>query len=283
MKLIKAGSIPSMFLIGLALFCLACAPAPTPPASPPAPPQPVSTPAAQEQPAGPKPVTPPADAAPAKKVTVQYLGHSCFYITSSGGFRVITDPYGQGMWGYKLTFSPIVEEADVVTVSHQHWDHNNVEAVKGQPVKVEEPGSVKVKDVVFKVIPAWHDMNKTNPDNIVTFTIDGVRFCHLGDLGAKLDSKQLAEIGAVDVLFVPVGGGGFALNATRATEVSKELNPRIIIPMHFKTAKTGFEIDSVDLFLEGKTNARRAGSSILEITANKLPADSQIVVLDAAK
>jgi L-ascorbate metabolism protein UlaG (beta-lactamase superfamily) len=208
---------------------------------------------------------------------IKYLGHACFLITSDDGTRIITDPYETTQ---DLTYGEIRESADVVTVSHEHGDHNNVAAVGGNPQAVRESASVKGID--FKGIPSYHDNSggtKRGANTIFCFEVDGIRLCHLGDLGHMLTDKQTAELGKVEVLFVPVGGV-FTIDAGTATEVCGQLNPRVIIPMHFKTPKSFPVIAAVEEFLQGKTNVSQPDTSEAEF--GTLPETTQVMVLKPA-
>ncbi len=137
---------------------------------------------------------------------IEYLAHACFMITSEAGIKIITDPYAVGG---DLNFGEIKESADIVTVSHGHFDHNNVAAVRGNPELVKGAVATDIKGMPFKGIPAYHDeaTGKTRGANtIFCFKVDGIRICHLGDLGHQLDDKQVADLGTVDILLIPVGG-----------------------------------------------------------------------------
>lgn len=207
---------------------------------------------------------------------IKWLGHASFLITSAGGTRIITDPY---IVGSGLKYGEIKESADVVSVSHDHFDHNNVAAVGGSPQVVK--GTAEAKGVKFAGVATYHDASqgKERGDNtIISMDVDGVTVCHLGDLGHPLSDKEVADIGKVDVLLVPVGGF-FTIDAKTATEVCNKLNPKVIIPMHFKTDKCDFPIASVDDFLEGKQGVTKADSSEVEYTPGQLPETTEIVVL----
>src|SRR5512136_1846542 len=161
-------------------------------------------------------------------MNIKSLGHACFLIASRGGLRVITDPYTVGGG---IDYSPVKETADVVTVSHDHGDHNNVSAVQGKPEVVKGGGTKTVKGVQFKGIATSHDASQgteRGSNTVFCFTIDDLRLCHLGDLGHVLSPGQVAQIGAVDILFVPVGGF-FTIDATVATRVCDQLKPRVTI------------------------------------------------------
>lgn len=214
---------------------------------------------------------------------VKWLGHACFLITSESGLKIITDPYIQERG---IKYSPIDESADIVTVSHDHFDHNNVAAVKGNPEVVTGSGTKTVKGIQFKGVATHHDETKGSQrgDNVVfCFSIDGIKVCHLGDLGHRLSKQEITEIGAVDILLVPVGGF-FTIDAKTATQVCEDLKPKVIIPMHFKTAKcVDFPITQVDDFLAGKPNVKRLNSSETDFKASQLPETTEIVVLQPAR
>jgi L-ascorbate metabolism protein UlaG (beta-lactamase superfamily) len=212
---------------------------------------------------------------------IKYLGHATFVITSNRGVKIITDPYETGP---DLTYGEITESADIVTVSHGHHDHNNVAAVKGNPEVVSRAGRSVVKGIEFNGVASYHDEagGRLRGGNIIfCFEVDGVRVCHLGDLGHRLDDKQLKELGSVDVLLIPVGGN-YTVDAKVATEVCNQLKPRVVIPMHYRTEKGLAGISGVEGFLSGKANVSRPGSSQAEFKPGELPATGQIIVLKPA-
>ncbi|MCX6000768.1 MAG: MBL fold metallo-hydrolase [Chloroflexi bacterium] len=212
---------------------------------------------------------------------VKWLGHACFLITSDDGLRVITDPYTPGG---PIRYGNIGEAADVVTVSHKHGDHDNVGAIGGRPEIVDAPGLRKVKGIDFRGIATYHDEvggRQRGPNVVVCFTLDGIRVCHLGDLGHQLDSVSIAEIGKVEILFVPVGGL-YTIDALVAAKVCESLNPRVVMPMHYKNAKCGYPIAGVDEFLRGRTNTRRLDVSETEFKRNALPSVMETFVLTHA-
>jgi L-ascorbate metabolism protein UlaG (beta-lactamase superfamily) len=212
---------------------------------------------------------------------VKYLGHSAFVITSDAGLKIITDPYTRSS---SLTYSEITESADIVTVSHEHSDHCNTAVVRGSPQVVRGAGRSTVKGIEFSGIASYHDEagGRMRGNNIIfCFEVDGVRVCHLGDLGHLLDDGQLKEMGDVDILFIPVGGN-YTIDARAASQVCSQLKPRVIMPMHYKTEKGIPGIVGVDEFIEGKDNVSRLDSSEIEFKREKLPPPSQIMVLKPA-
>ncbi|MFH1087927.1 MAG: MBL fold metallo-hydrolase [Chloroflexota bacterium] len=212
---------------------------------------------------------------------VKWLGHASFLITSQEGTRIITDPY-KVVGG--LSYDPVNESADIVTVSHEHGDHNNTAGVAGNPDLVKGPGVTHARGIEFQGIAAYHDASQgkeRGPDTIFCFTVDGIRLCHLGDLGAPLSTEQVKEIGKVDIVMLPVGGF-YTIDAAVASSTLEALNPRVALPMHYKTDKCSYPIAGVDDFLKGKKNVRRPGSTEVELTADNLPRASEIIVLQHA-
>ncbi|MBM3142170.1 MAG: MBL fold metallo-hydrolase [Chloroflexi bacterium] len=212
---------------------------------------------------------------------LKWLGHSCFLITSETGLRIITDPYPQGSG---LNYSPINEAADIVTVSHDHFDHNNISAVSGKPEVITGNGVKNVKGIQFKGIATHHDESQgkeRGTNTIFCFSVDGIKLCHLGDLGHRLSKEQIAEIGALDILFIPIGGV-FTIDAKMASTVSDDLKPKVVIPMHCKTHKCDWPLNTIEDFLAGKKNVKKLNSSETEFKAGRLPEATEIMVLQPA-
>jgi L-ascorbate metabolism protein UlaG (beta-lactamase superfamily) len=192
---------------------------------------------------------------------------------------IVTDPFkGIGIPEPKAA-------ADVVLCSHSHQDHNNVKPVLGREGQALESfvGSKKVKGITIKGIAAFHDEatgSKRGKNSMYTFNIDGVQFCHLGDLGHELSSAIAEEIGKVDVLFVPVGGY-FTIGPEAASRVCEQLEPKIVIPMHYRTPELSSMFDllkTVDDFLSEKKNIERTKGPIVDIEKDKLPKETTIIV-----
>jgi len=212
---------------------------------------------------------------------IRWLGHSCFLITSKDGTRVITDPYAVGGG---INYSPIKETADIVVVSHVHGDHSNVSAVQGKPEVIKGGGTKNAQGIQFRGIASYHDNfqgTQRGPNTIFCFTIDDIKLCHLGDLGHVLSPGQVTEIGAVDILFVPVGGF-YTINALVASQVCDQLKPKVALPMHFRTPRCAMPIAGVEDFLKGKKNVRKVGGSEANFERERLPAATEIVLLQPA-
>lgn len=212
---------------------------------------------------------------------VKWLGHASFLITSDKGTRIITDPYKTGGG---INYGEIKESADIVTISHEHGDHNNAGAVSGQPKVFKGGTPVEIKGVKLTGVSTYHDENKgkdRGSNTIVCMEMDSLRLCHLGDLGHQLSPQEIAQIGKVDVLLIPVGGF-FTINAIVATEVSTKLRPKVIIPMHFKNDRCGYPIVGVEEFIKNKENVITATASEVEFKVDKLPGAIQVIVLKPA-
>jgi len=215
---------------------------------------------------------------------IKWYGHSAFLITSDQGVKIITDPYESGAYGGQLAYGKIKDQSDIALTSHDHADHNDTKSLQGSPQIVKGSVSKTVKGISFKGISTYHDSSKGSErgtNTIFTFSVDGIRVCHLGDLGHILSEKELAEIGPVDILLIPVGGY-FTIDSKEATRVAEQLKAKVLIPMHFKTEKCGFPIAPVEDFLKGKENSRRPGTSEVAFDKTTLPHQMEVVVLEHA-
>ncbi|MDI7261185.1 MAG: MBL fold metallo-hydrolase [Thermodesulfobacteriota bacterium] len=215
---------------------------------------------------------------------IKYYGHAAFLITSDKGVKIILDPYEPGAFGGQLSYGKINDQADIAITSHDHADHNDIKSLPGSPQVVKGSGPKTVKGISIRGIATYHDPSKGSErgtNTIFVLNVDGIRVCHLGDLGHILSEKELAEIGSVDILLIPVGGF-FTIDPQEATRVAEQVRPKILIPMHFKTEKVGFPIVPVEDFLKGKPNPKRSGKSELAFDQGTLPQQMEIVVLEHA-
>ena len=209
---------------------------------------------------------------------INWLGHACFRLKGKD-VVLITDPYDKPV-GYNLGRP----QANIVTMSHDHHDHNNAAAIAGNPKLVKGPGEYEIKNVFIKGITTFHDAEdgKARGRNTAyTISIDDVTVCHLGDLGHVLTQGQAEELDGVDVLLVPVGGT-YTINAAQAAEVVSILEPKIVIPMHFQTEvlTLGKTLDSVEKFLKEMGQPGVEVQPKLVVTRGSLPDETQVVVLD---
>ena len=212
---------------------------------------------------------------------IKWVGHACFLIEGKEG-RLITDPYDEA-----IPYRPPDFNADVVTVSHDHFDHNAVGRVKGSPIVIRGKGAHDVTGIHFQGIASFHDEcdgTKRGSNTIFTFAMEGLRMAHLGDLGETLNDEQLTALGEVEVLFLPVGGH-YTIGADEAAALLDRLpNLKVVIPMHFKTDRLGddFPIATVDNFARKVQNVKRIGSSEVALSRESLPAQQEVWILDYA-
>jgi len=204
-------------------------------------------------------------------VKIMWLGHASFLIQSPGVLRILTDPFGDD-----VPYPKIDEVVDVVTVSHDHHDHNAVHVLKGEFVALNglDKNTGKclevtkhIGDVTFRTVPSYHDDKSggSRGENAI-FVMDfgGFTIVHLGDLGHALSPKQVEQIGAVNMLMIPVGGH-YTIDAPTAKVVVEQLNPNVVLPMHYKTKYLeSWPISTVDAFLEGQSNVVRFDSNEVE-------------------
>lgn len=226
---------------------------------------------------------PTATGAAAGAIELTWWGQAMFVLQSPDGTRVLLDPYGD--IGYRLP-EPDELAVDVVTVSHEHFDHNNI-ALAGDTVTVlrglTADGYAEVdeavEDVAIRAVPSFHDDSDgadRGRNAIFVFDAGGMTIVHLGDLGHTLSDEQIALVGEVDVVLVPTGGF-FTIDAAAATEVVAQLGPRLVIPMHYATpANAVAQLATVDAFLEGK-DVGRFGSTV-ELSGEALPDPGEAVV-----
>ena len=209
---------------------------------------------------------------------IKYLGHSCFKLTESTGTSVVCDPYSSDI-GFEL---PEVS-ADAVTVSHRHFDHDNVKAVGGKPMLIYEESIYDLPGVEINAVKSFHDgvRGKKRGENVIfKFRMDGIDVCHLGDLGEACTTELLELILPVDVLLIPVGGN-YTIDAETAKEYVDRLMPEIVIPMHYKTKDCKIDIDKVDEFLElfDEDSVEICDSDEIELSRNDLSDETRIIVL----
>lgn len=214
---------------------------------------------------------------------ITYLGHSSFKLKGNAG-TVVTDPFDA-----YIGFNFPSTSADIVTVSHDHKDHNNVKAINGtarrkNPFVVDHPGEYEVGGISVFGIKTAHDANggvERGDNTVYSIFIDNIKICHLGDLGHELTQDQLTEIGSVDVLLCPVGGV-FTIDSKTAVKTIQALEPSYVIPMHYKTSKHNQdvfgELCTLEEFLK-EYGAEVTPEAKLTTTKERLPEETELVVL----
>lgn len=176
-------------------------------------------------------------------MNIIWHGQSCFQIVArrekNNQVSIVIDPFSEeiGLRVPKL-------EADILLITHGHHDHDNIKAVSGSPFLISGPGEYEVKEVYIQGIHSWGE------NTIYTIEAEDLKLCHLGDFGQKeLTEEQLEKIGEVDILMIPVGGV-FTISAKEATKVMSQIEPKIIIPMHYQIPKLKLKLEGIDKFLK---------------------------------
>jgi L-ascorbate metabolism protein UlaG (beta-lactamase superfamily) len=206
---------------------------------------------------------------------ITWLGHSCFLIRGKEQ-TVITDPCHPDL-GYRLG----EPEADIVTLSHFHPGHNYVEGIADDPKQIKSPGEYEIGGTFITGIASFHDDKKgevRGKNTIYIIEMDGLILCHLGDLGHPLDSHLIEEIGDVGILFLPVGEIS-TIPVDTAVEIVRQLEPPIVIPMHYKTEAFTGNLSPVDTFLDKMRIRELEARPKLSITASSLPSSTQTIIL----
>lgn len=206
---------------------------------------------------------------------ISWYGHSCFRL-GERGVVIVTDPFSEEM-GYAR---PRIR-ADVVTISHDHPGHNNRIGFRGGPHFFDGPGEYEVRGVFITGIMTYHDGRRgavRGRNTVFVFDFDGLTVGHLGDLGHVPVQAQVEALSEVDVLLVPVGGL-HTLDASTATEVISLIEPRLVIPMHYKTPKEEARLQKVDSFFKEMGLAPVPPVSEFRVTKSSLPSETQVVQL----
>jgi L-ascorbate metabolism protein UlaG (beta-lactamase superfamily) len=210
-------------------------------------------------------------------VDITWLGHSCFRIRGSQAI-VITDPFPPGL-GYTLG----KQTADIVTVSHTHPSHSYNEGISGEYRLVKGPGEYEISGVLMLGITTYHDAIKgqsKGKNTIYLMEVDGVAICHLGDIGHVLGDDHVEELGKVDILMVPVGGVS-TINASMAAEIIRKLEPKAVLPMHYKTPKTNRDLEPVENFLKEMGLTQVETRPKYTVSKSNLPLSTQVILLNA--
>ncbi len=207
---------------------------------------------------------------------IRWLGHACFRIKGRQT-TVITDPYSPNL-GYSMGKAT----ANIVTVSHQHPGHSYTDGVGGNPRKVTGPGEYEIGDVIIIGIATFHDNDggsQRGKNTVYLMEVDEVSVCHLGDLGHILTNEQVEELGEVDVLLLPVGGLS-TINAAMAAQIVRQLEPKVVIPMHYQTQAAARKLEPVDKFLKEMGLSGVVPQAKVSITKSSLPVSTQVFLLE---
>ena len=213
---------------------------------------------------------------------IEYLGHSSFKLTESTGTSVVCDPYDDS-----VGFDMGRVHADAVTVSHGHFDHNNIKAVEGNPIVLDKECSYDLPGVEIDAIKSFHDRQrgKQRGENLIfKFRMDGIDVCHLGDLGEDCSSELIDLLLPVNVLLIPVGGT-YTITAEMAKEYVDRIMPDIVIPMHYKSKDCKLDIDRVDEFtsLFDEEYVEEIEGNELELMRSDFDGGTRVIVLGRGK
>jgi L-ascorbate metabolism protein UlaG (beta-lactamase superfamily) len=208
---------------------------------------------------------------------INWYGYSCFRLKGKNT-TVITDPFTPEL-GYSLEKA----SANIVTVSHGHPNHSNTQAIGGNPRIISRPGEYEIGGVLIIGISTPHDVEPggtLGKNTAYAIEVDDVTIAHLGDLGQPLTSNQIEELGNVDVLMIPVGGGN-TISASQAASLVRNIEPKLVIPMHYKTLTLTKELDAVDKFLKEMGVTESVPQPKITVTRATLPPTTQVMVLSA--
>lgn len=205
---------------------------------------------------------------------ITWYGHSCFRISERGKVSIVTDPFAE-----TIGLPPLKVKADIVTISHDSPGHNAVGAVQGEPYVLRGAGEYEIGNV-FITATAMHNVQSEPPQANVgyLFDYDNLTVLHLGDLSYVPEQALTENLGEVNVLLVPVGGGG-GLKAAQAAEVVAMIEPHYIVPMHYGWPGLSVELEPVDRFLKEMGVSKVQEADLLKLTASELPEQPQVVVL----
>lgn len=192
---------------------------------------------------------------------------------------MVTDPYDKSIGLKAPNF-----EADIVTISHDHHDHSNSDSLRGKPFVINSPGEYDIKGVMVQGIPSFHDdKNGAERGSNVIYRIemDDITIAHLGDLGHSLSNEHLEELQGVDILMIPVGGT-YTIDGKKAVEIVSQIEPRIIIPMHYKIKGLKENLDTADSFIK-ELGIKPDEEEKLKINKKDLPQEGmELAVLKAS-
>lgn len=196
---------------------------------------------------------------------ITWFGHSCFLIENSKGKKLLMDPFDKCLGG-----NPYKGSADIITISHNHFDHNYTELINPGAVIINTPCIYEMDDLKIHGLLCYHDNVKgaKRGENIIyMIETEGLRLCHLGDLGHILTDDEIDIIGNLDVLFMPVGGN-FTIDPKTASNLCNTIQSKLVIPMHYKIPSINFPLDGIEKFITFMRNAINLNSNTLTIDAS---------------
>ena len=214
---------------------------------------------------------------------IRWCGHSYFFIktkqeNSQEEKRIVIDPFSE-----EIGLKPCPTEADILLITHPHYDHNNTKIVQGKYFLIDGPGEYEIKETYIKGIFSYHNAKKDIINTIYLIEEQGIKICHLGDFGQEeLTPKQIEEIGQIDVLMIPVGGV-YTIDAKNALKIINQIEPKIVIPMHYALPKLKIKLESINDFLKVIGEEQKEPQSRLVIKKTQLPQQTTTVLLKPTK
>ncbi len=211
------------------------------------------------------------------EIKIRWFGHACFRV--KGSKSIIMDPYRYLAFDGKIAYPKIDESADIVTISHDHDDHNAHDEVKGNPIVIKEEGVQTIEDVRIEGFLTFHDSKKgkeRGKNLIFKIEMDKMVFLHLGDIGEVPDNDVIEKFKNPDFLFIPVGGK-FTIGPCEAKKIISLIEPVVTVPMHYKTCSVAFELFDIYKFLETEKNIKYVGK---EVKVRKKPKKKEIWVFE---
>lgn len=215
---------------------------------------------------------------------IKFLAHASFLLTSVLGTKVLTDPYDTKAFDGAIGYQPIFEQADLITTSHTHEDHNYIAPHHQQTRILNQAGTYIHQDIQINGHSVFHDKNsgKDRGENIIfVFQIDDLAICHLGDLGHVLNQELIKKLGNIDILLIPVGGV-YTIDAKEAWQTVQKIAPKICLPMHYKTDKLAFDLAPVTNFITQTDIVKPISFSEVALNKKDLPKILETWILSPA-
>lgn len=212
---------------------------------------------------------------------ITWYGHSCFRFMERGVASVVADPFAASLG----LGEPKVPASDIVTISHHAPGHDNYELVKKVTHVLDRPGEYEIGGVFISGVATYNmrvEPDQTRQNIVFVYDFDRARIAHLGDLDHVPSQSQIEQFGPIDVLLVPVGGGG-ALNSSQAAEVISLIEPNVVVPMHYYTKGSKVTLDPLDKFLKELGITEPQVDTSLKVTSSSDSDETQVVVLEVSE
>ena len=216
---------------------------------------------------------------------LQFIGHSSFLFVTPSGTRIIIDPYRNSLWSHWFDYKFPQLSADLVLVSHAHFDHSAVERVKGSPIVIDLPGTYNSSDIKIRAINGRHAHSEKYGKNNIIFIIEieGVRYCYWGDNDHRITESLKDQIGTIDVLIIPIDDSEHVLTRREAELVINSLTPKVVIPMHYFNdglTSTCSPLKGIENWLKGQKHIKRISKKGIRISSVIMPEHQETWIID---